>query len=104
VSVAASNWFIRLLPFGVLLLLVAGSAALVVCGVMIVKGAGRIVYRAVVSGLLLVGLSELGLGAFTVYAIHETYSLMATSPAYQQSLKEFDEFRKQQRQSGKQPQ
>jgi hypothetical protein len=95
---ALSNWFLRFLPFGVLLCPPIGAAAVAApLSLALARGAGALALRWVVSGLLLLGLAEGVSGALVVHAIHEAYVVVASDPRYQESTKAFEEFQRQRR-------
>jgi type II secretory pathway component PulF len=95
----AGNWLVRMLPFLVLAGLPLGAIALVLLAVTAQKM--RIRTRAVVRWLtvvgLLVALAEILASAYVVHEVHEVYVIAATSPGYEQTLRDIEEFRKVQK-------
>ena len=96
-ALAASTWFVRFLPFAVLLCPIGVAVLAAPLGVAPARGAGALALRWIVSGLLLLGLAEGVSGAFVVHAIHEAYVVVASDPRYQESTKAFEEFQRQRR-------
>ncbi|HET9317311.1 MAG TPA: hypothetical protein VFQ51_17100 [Vicinamibacteria bacterium] len=98
---AASSWLVRLLPFLVLVALPLAAVALVSFAILAqrVRVHERTVVGWLVALALAVTLAECLASAFVVHAIQGAYLLAATSPAYQQTLRDFDAYRKQQKAS-----
>lgn len=92
----AGNWLIRMLPFLLLLSLPLGAIALGLLAVAAHKL--RIRTRPLVRSLtvvgLLVALAEIVASAYVVHEVHQVYVIAATSPGYQQTLRDLEEFRK----------
>jgi len=96
VTVAASNWFVRLLPFLVLLFVpIGGLFATAVVVAAASRRAGWIIKGVATFGLLIC-LAESVACAFVVHSVQAAYSAAATDARLQEYLRAFEAHPKQQ--------
>lgn len=96
IALAAGNWLVRLLPFLVMAAVPLGAILIVLLAILGQRSRVRtatLVHWLSVAGLLL-ALAEFLAATLIVYSVHQIHEKASTSKQYQQTLADFDEWRR----------